>query len=381
MSEARIQDDLKGEDYVVPRRWPRLRTTTLLLGVLAVILSFAALQQMESVMKPLLFAWILSVVLGPCVRAMTSRKVPTPLAITLSIVLTLFLLFAAGVFLNGRINSFVASYPDYADKFVALFGHFTSGMPDWAGEIFQKFDWINRLGRYVVSLPRAVIGFFSSITIVMIIATFMLFEQHELGPKLRRAFSESRANRIDEVLHDISGQVSRYMILQIIISAATGVCVWLALSVLKVDFAGSWGMLAFVLNFIPTIGSIIASTPPILIALVQYAPDSYWPAILTSLALLAIQMTIGNVISPRVMGDNLNLSPVVVLVSLLFWAWLWGPAGALLSVPVTAAIKIICDNVEPLEPIGVILGSGRAIRKQEKATQADDEPPADKLPR
>ena len=157
-------------------------------------------------------------------------------------------------------------------------------------------------------------------------------------------------------------QVSRYLLLQFVISLATGVCVWLALWAIGVEFALTWGVLAFVLNFIPTIGSIIASIPPILIALVQYAPDSYWQAVVTAIALLAIQMTIGNVISPRVMGNHLNLSPVAVLVSLLFWSWLWGPAGALLSVPVTAAIKIVCDNIAPLAPIGVLLGSGRAVR-------------------
>ena len=157
-------------------------------------------------------------------------------------------------------------------------------------------------------------------------------------------------------------QVSRYLLLQFVISLATGVCVWLALWAIGVEFAPTWGVLAFVLNFIPTIGSIIASIPPILIALVQSAPHSYWQAVVTAIALLAIQMTIGNVISPRVMGDHLNLSPVAVLVSLLFWSWLWGPAGALLSVPITAAIKIVCDNIAPLAPIGVLLGSGRAVR-------------------
>ena len=157
--------------------------------------------------------------------------------------------------------------------------------------------------------------------------------------------------------------MSRYLLLQFFISLATGLCVWLALWAIGVEFALTWGVLAFVLNFIPTIGSIIASIPPILIALVQYAPGSYWPAIVTACALLAIQLAIGNVISPRVMGDQLNLSPVAVLVFLLFWSWLRGPAGALLSVPVTAAIKIVCDNIAPLAPIGVLLGAGRAVRE------------------
>ena len=156
--------------------------------------------------------------------------------------------------------------------------------------------------------------------------------------------------------------MSRYLLLQFVISLATGLCVWVALWIIGVEFALTWGALAFVLNFIPTIGSIIASIPPVLIALVQYAPDSYWPAVATALVLLAIQMAIGNFIAPRVMGEHLNLSPVAVLVSLLFWSWLWGPAGALLSVPVTAAVKIVCDNIGPLAPVGVLLGSGRSLR-------------------
>ena len=362
--DAEPNEKAGGKQYEVPRRLPRMRPQLLLTGIIAVILAFAAFQQMESVLKPILFAWILTVILSPMVRFMTSRKIPSAIAITFALLFSLFLLVVAGVFVNGRINSFVAAYDEYSKKFIGLIGLFTSKMPDWAGELVQKFDWVNKLGRYVVALPRAVISFFSSLTIVLIIAAFMLFEQHELGPKLHCAFSSSRASRISEIIRDISGQVSRYMILQIIISAATGICVWLALWALEIDFAGTWGMLAFILNFIPTIGSIIASIPPILIALIQYAPGNYWPAILTSLALLTIQMTIGNVISPRVMGNNLNLSPVVVLISLLFWAWLWGPAGALLSVPVTAAIKIVCDNVPPLEPIGTLLGSGRGLRKK-----------------
>ena len=142
------------------------------------------------------------------------------------------------------------------------------------------------------------------------------------------------------------------------ISAVTGVCVWLALSALGVDFAKTWGALAFLLNFIPTIGSILASIPPILIAIVQFAPDQTWKAFVAAGVLLGIQMVIGNGISPKIMGDRLNLSPVVVLLSLMFWGWLWGVVGALLSVPIASAIKIICDNVEPLHPLGTMMGAG-----------------------
>jgi predicted PurR-regulated permease PerM len=130
-----------------------------------------------------------------------------------------------------------------------------------------------------------------------------------------------------------------------------------------VDFAVTWGALAFFLNFIPTVGSIAASFPPIILALVQYYP-TLWPCVITLISILTIQLGMGNGIAPKVLGDQLNLSPVVILLSLLFWGWLWGVVGALLSVPITAALKIVCENIEPLQPISVMMGSGKSYRRE-----------------
>ena len=132
----------------------------------------------------------------------------------------------------------------------------------------------------------------------------------------------------------------------------------MALSLLKVEFAASWGLLAFALNFIPTVGSIVASIPPILVAVVQFYPGFVLP-LATALSLLAIQMLIGNIITPKVMGDRLNLSPVVILLSLLFWGWLWGVMGALLAMPLAAILKIVCENFPSLNVLAVMMGSGK----------------------
>ena len=161
----------------------------------------------------------------------------------------------------------------------------------------------------------------------------------------------------------ISSQISHYLSLQFLISFTTGSIVWGALTVIGVDFAATWGALAFFLNFIPTIGSILASIPPILIAFIQYYP-SVWPGIITLVAITTIQLVIGNGVAPKVMGDRLNLSPVVVLLSLLFWGWLWGVVGALLAIPITAAIKIVCENFSELRPISVMMGSGKAYKHE-----------------
>jgi predicted PurR-regulated permease PerM len=148
-----------------------------------------------------------------------------------------------------------------------------------------------------------------------------------------------------------------------LISSVTGVLVWFALELIGVDFAITWGAMAFFLNFIPTVGSIAASIPPILLALIQFYP-SIWPGVVTLISLLTIQLSIGNGIAPKVLGDQLNLSPVVILLSLLFWGWLWGIVGALLSVPITAAIKIVCENIESLQSISVMMGSGKSYRRE-----------------
>ena len=160
-------------------------------------------------------------------------------------------------------------------------------------------------------------------------------------------------------MRSISSQIGKYLALQFFISLATGLCVWLALIILGVDFPVTWGALAFFLNFIPTVGSIAASIPPILVALVQF--PSFWPAVFTLIVLLVIQMTIGNIISPKIMGDRLHLSPMVVLVSLVFWGWLWG-LWALCSVPIASAIKIVCENIEALRPISVMMDPAGVTR-------------------
>jgi AI-2 transport protein TqsA len=181
--------------------------------------------------------------------------------------------------------------------------------------------------------------------------------------KIKKAFSSDQADRVSRIIESISKQIGSYLALQFLISLTTGILVWLALVVIGVDFAATWGILAFVLNFIPTVGSIIASLLPVLVATIQFYP-SYWTPIICLVSMLIIQMVMGNVVSPKVMGDRLNLSPVAILLSLLFWGWLWGIIGALLSVPFTAAIMIVCENIEPLQPISIMMGSGRRYQKE-----------------
>ncbi len=332
------------------------------LGIIAAIMLFSAFKALSSVLIPITFAWMLSAILTPLVRFLSRKfRIPETLAIIAAIVVTIFVFFGAGVFLNSIVSSFISKYGEYTEKLQGLLTSLYAVLPQEAVSMLKSFDWLSSVSRKVVSLSGSIISISTTSVMVLIITTFMLIEQRDFSLKVTNAFDSP--NRISKIIGSITAQVSRYLIIHTIISLTTGVLIWICLKAIGVDFAATWGCLAFVLNYIPTIGSILASIPGIIIALVQYAPESYWPAALTALAFLSINMLLGNIIEPRVMGDHLNLSPVAILISLLFWGWLWGTAGALLATPITAAIKIICDNIEPLEPIGTLLGSARPFRK------------------
>jgi AI-2 transport protein TqsA len=150
----------------------------------------------------------------------------------------------------------------------------------------------------------------------------------------------------------MTANVNRYMGLKALFSLATGVCVWILLAIIGVEFAGTWGLLAFFLNFIPAIGSFIAAIPAILWALIQLGLA---PALLTALAYLVVNSLIGNLLEPRFMGRKLGLSTLVVFLSLIFWGWVLGPVGMLLSVPLTMIAKIALATDEDSRWIAVML--------------------------
>jgi AI-2 transport protein TqsA len=150
----------------------------------------------------------------------------------------------------------------------------------------------------------------------------------------------------------IRANVNRYMGLKALISLATGVSIWILLALIGVDFPGTWGLLAFFLNFIPAIGSIIAAVPAVLWALVQLGLSS---ASLTALAYLVVNIIIGNFLDPRIIGKKLGLSPLVVIISLIFWGWVLGPIGMLLSVPLTMIAKIALATSEETRWLAVML--------------------------
>jgi predicted PurR-regulated permease PerM len=345
-------------------QFDRGKVTFIFLGVLVLIAVGAVLKTAQSVILPLVIAWLLSFLIGPAIHFMTARKIPTTLAVLIILIILLGIFYLSGTFLYARFSAFVAAYPKYHQRFTDLITLITS---KWNLEFdpLAGINWGQNIGRFLASFSRSIFAFASQLVLVIIFLFFILLGKPYFRYKILKSFSSEDADQIARITFSITGQIRRYLSLQFLISFITGILVWLALEIIGVDFAVTWGALAFFLNFIPTVGSIVASIPPILLALVQFYP-SLWPGVVTLLSVMTIQLGMGNALAPKVMGDQLNLSPVVVLLSLLFWGWLWGIVGALLSIPIAAAIKIVCENIPTLHPISVMMGSGKTFRREFK---------------
>jgi len=197
--------------------------------------------------------------------------------------------------------------------------------------------------------------------LTLIFFFFMLMESPYLNNKIDRAFSCENANKLKNIVSSISIDTSRYLGTLFLISMVTGALVWLILEVMGVELAIGWGVLAFLLNFIPTVGSIVATVPPVMMAVLQFSPGYVRPAMVL-LLLFAVQFGIGNFVTPKLVGDKLGLSPVVIMLSLMLWGTIWGIPGAILSVPIAAIVKIVCENFESLKPIAVMMGTGKKVK-------------------
>ena len=338
------------------------KITFIFLSILVLVAIGVVLKTAQSVVLPLIIAWLLSYLIAPAINYMTQRKIPTTLAAVIIIIFLLGVLYLSGTFLYTRVSAFAMAYPRYQTRLVELVAAVTSRW-NLTFDPLAGINWGQNIGRFLVTLSGSIFAFVSKLVLVAIFLFFILLGKPFFKYKILKSFSPENADQISRITNSITAQIRRYLSLQFLISFVTGSLVWLSLEIIGVDVAVTWGAFAFFLNFIPTVGSIVASIPPILLALVQFYP-SLWPAVVTLVTVVSIQIIIGNGIAPKVLGDQLNLSPVVVLLSLLFWGWLWGVVGALISVPIAAAIKIVCENIETLNPISVMMGSGKSYKRE-----------------
>jgi AI-2 transport protein TqsA len=337
------------------------RVITFFLGLLVIFASGFVLRQLQIIVKPLLIAIFLSLVFEPMVKFFTRLRIPKFLATVISLVIVFAVLWSLGVLIFASVASFTEGFPKYASRFRELYLSTIERLeiPHEQVQVYlRQVKWADvwkdlSLTRFISSLVGSFINFLTNLFFVLILTLYIVLGKQHIASKIQQSFPGERAARISRVFRNINRGVQRYLVTKTVISLATGLLAYLILLLFGVDFALVWGLLTFLLNYIPNIGSVIATLPPIFVAFVQYG--SPFPAIWVALLLIATQATMGNLVEPRAMGRSLNLSPLVVILSLVFWGFIWGPVGMVLAVPISSTIQIICINIGSLRPIGILM--------------------------
>lgn len=336
--------------------------SVLLLIIVAVFILGVVLLELKTVLLPFVIAVFLSIIFSPIVIALKHKGVPTALSLLLVLLTFSLLFFLIGLLISSSIESFVREIPKYERKLTAIMDGAVRTINEAAVAYnvdLEQFDWKQtlQLSSIASALTSGVGSFLNFLTNLFLILLFMLFilsGSGDLASKLRTAFPVHQADRIARMIRNIETRTRQYLMTKTLISAGTGLLAFLILWITGVDFPLVWAFLAFLLNFIPNIGSIVAVVFPVALAFLQF--DTAGQPMLVLILLSLTQMIMGNVIEPKLMSFQLNLSALMILVSLIFWGWLWGILGMILAVPIMATVKIVLENIEPLKPYAVLMG-------------------------
>ena len=344
-----------------------------LLVFIAGVLLLYVLKACAVFVIPIVIAFFIFVFVNPLLSRMDRLKIPRLIStvLVMLLILVIFILFAYVFFLMVNMLIQPDGIPAYASK-VQSFDRYLSDIiapyldEDPAGFsllAFLDIDWYGVLMSSLTSISGKFIDVFSDALLVYVYLLFIILERQTLFPKLLEALPRGKAQRAGEMVARMNRQMSKYLQIKVVISLLTGLLFYFVSVLSGLDFALVWGVLSAILNFIPTIGSIVTTGAAIIMAIIQFSPD--WSSVLLIAALfIMIDMILGNIIDPRLQGVQLNISPLVILVSLAVWGYIWGLAGMFLAVPLTSIIQIISANIPSLRPIAIMLSEGRDYRRR-----------------
>jgi AI-2 transport protein TqsA len=332
------------------------RATRWLIAGAAFAIIVAGARAAEPILVPFLVSMMLAIICVPPMQWMAMRGVPEWLAVILVVLLVLGIGFAFGTVIGTSLLDFSASLPYYQARLRTEM----TGLFDWlevhgvelSGRVLPEALDPGQMLRIAGRIFSGLGDVLSRVGLILLTMIFILLEWSAVTRKLQVAFPGSADSLLGR-LSRVATNVKRYLALKTVLSLATGSLVAALLSAMAVDYALLWGLLAFLLNYIPTIGSFIAAVPGILLAFLQLG----WKgAVISAIGYLVINVTISNLIEPRVMGQGVGLSTLVVFLSLVFWGWVLGPVGMLLSVPLTMIFKIFLEGSEDTRWVAVLMG-------------------------
>ena len=337
-------------------RIQRLSIHQVFLGALVLILTIGLLKVGQSIFLPIGLGVCLAFILMPLTDRLNAWKIPRLIASLLSLLLASAFLGMLGLFLSISLRGVQQKLPYYAERSKVL----VEPLIPWLKKIGLGWDIPSLLAvadrgliaEFAGSSLLWALDLVAQAIIVFFVCLFALIETGRFRRKLANAFGIE--NIYSESAHQIAGQIQRYLVTKSALSLGVGLVVWVFLTMIDVDFAFLWAFLAFLLNYIPNLGPVIASVPPTLLAMVQFN-DPFGYGLTVATGLLAIHMIIGNYIDPLVTGGTLDLSALVIFLNLCFWGWLWGPMGMFISVPIVVAVKVTLAHIPATAQFATLL--------------------------
>ncbi|MCZ6835124.1 MAG: AI-2E family transporter [Planctomycetota bacterium] len=348
------------------------RTIVGLLGFACFVVVVGGMQLAQSLVVPFLLSVFVATLCSPLLFFLTGKGVPNSLAMLLVIVGVLVVCLVAFALLGHSMQDFISNRETYELALNQKRDALLDWLKQWdmgvSKEDFNKFINPEKPLELLVGILNGFRSVLNNAFIIIITVIFILSEWTIFEDKMCVIYKGDQT-KIDRFYLMLT-KVRRYMALKCMVSLITAICVYILLLIVGVDFPLLWAALAFAFNFIPTIGSIIAGVIPVMLALVQPGLG-IWPAIWTTLGYALINGVIGNYIDPKIMGKDLGLSTLVVFLSLVFWGWVLGYVGMLLSVPLTVTAKIMLESSPETRWMAVLLSA---------SSGSSDDPPESPAP-
>jgi predicted PurR-regulated permease PerM len=327
----------------------------ILLSLASFVIIVAGLKAAAAILVPFIVAFVLAIMGGPAVFWLKSKKVSSGSAVVLVVLGMIGVLSVVGYVVGSSVNEFVKVIPSFDARLQEILESWVEWLDgkgvNVSGAIaFELLDPGAAMS-LVARLLNSVGGLLTNAFLIILTVIFTLLEASSFPDKVKKAFGSGELTLVQ--FEEFARKLNRYVALKTVMSLGTGLCVGLWVTVTGIDFAILWALLAFLLNYIPNLGSIFAAVPAILMALIQYGLGH---ALMVAVGYLVINVVISNFLEPRFMGRGLGLSTLAVFLSLVVWAWIFGPLGMLLAVPLTITLKIAFESGSGTHWIAVLLG-------------------------
>jgi len=326
----------------------------------AVFIIIGGVKIASSLVTPLLLAIFFSIISSQPVKFLRKKGLSKGIAISIVLIVFLSIITSLGGILGGSIARFTKNIPELSNNLNEVISYYISTINSYGIQISDD-KLLSSIGpgkilNFTAATLNGMGNFMGQLFLIVLFAFFMLLEMDSFPLKFNAMLGKTNPHEKNVSTQRIIINVRNYLGIKTLTSFVTGLLIFISLKFIGVDYAFIWGLIAFLLNYIPNVGSLLAAIPTLLFTSVQLGwSEFFW----VGFSYLVVNIVIGSLIEPKVMGRGMGLSTLVVLISLVFWGWVLGPIGMFLSVPLTMTLKIFLENYKETKWLAVMMGTNK----------------------